>query len=88
MRPELFRRVEFTRQLCFGQGGVDFAVANVVHQDRWPALAAFELWYQVVQALGGIRGDWTVTEWANRIWHLLSSLARMAFGMTFDPGNA
>ena len=88
MRPELFGCVECACQLGFGQGGVDFAVANVVHQNRWPTLAAFELWDQMMQALGGLRWDWTVTEGANRVWHLFSSLARMAFGMTFDPRDA
>ena len=39
------------RQFGLGQGRMYFLMANVMHQNRWPALAAFQLWDQVMLAL-------------------------------------
>lgn len=46
---------------------MDFAVALVVEQHRWPALAAPQFRDQVMQALRDIRRDWPVAERADRM---------------------
>ncbi len=60
-------RVIVTGKLGFGQGGVDFIVADLVQQYRRPALAAFESWHKVVQALPGLRRDRALAQGADRI---------------------
>lgn len=66
MAAQRLDRVERARQLGFGQGGVDFFVADHVQQNRGSALAPFEFWDQMVQAATPI-GDRAVTKRADRI---------------------
>ena len=42
-------------QFRFAKRCVDFPVTDVMQKNGWPALAAFELWHQVMKALGDIR---------------------------------
>jgi hypothetical protein len=50
------------RKLGLGHGGVDLVVADLVQQNRRPALAAAQAGDQVVQALLGVRRDGPVAE--------------------------
>lgn len=67
---ERFWRVEMARKFRFGQCGVDLFVTDMVHEDSWAALTAFEFGNKVVQALRDAFGDWAQAEGANRIGHL------------------
>lgn len=67
MRPQRVHRVIAPRQVRLAQRRVDFPVALVVQENRRPALAAFQLRYQVVLALGDIRRDPTSAKRADRI---------------------
>jgi NADPH-dependent 2,4-dienoyl-CoA reductase/sulfur reductase-like enzyme len=50
------------RKLRLGHRGVDLVVADLVHENRRPALAAAQAGDQVVQALLGVRRDGPVAE--------------------------
>jgi len=67
MGPQRRGRVVVAGQLRLGQRGVDFPVADVMQEYGWPALAAFELWDEVVQALRRVRWNRTVAEGADRV---------------------
>lgn len=58
-------------ELCLGQRGVDFLVANVVEQNRFTALPAPQTRNQVVAALRHARRDSPVAQWTDgrRIVH-------------------
>lgn len=43
--------VKLPRQLGLGQGGVDLTVADIMQQNHRSALAPFQFWDQMVQAL-------------------------------------
>ncbi len=49
------------RKLGLRQGGMDFIVADLVQQDRRPALAALQLRDEVMQALAGCGRNGPVT---------------------------
>ena len=66
MRAERFGRVVVARQFRLTQRCVDFLVADVVEQDGWPTLAAFQLGDQVMQALRHAGWDRSPTQRANR----------------------
>lgn len=51
MRPQGLGGMIVAGKFGFGKRGVDFAVANMVHQDNGPAFAAFEFRDQMMQAL-------------------------------------
>lgn len=61
--------VVLSGQFRFGQGRVDLAVANVVHQDSRAALAALQFGDQVMQALRDIWWYFTATQGAYRVGH-------------------
>ena len=67
MCAKRFGRVVVTRQLGLGQRGVDFIVANLMDQNRWPAFATFQLWDQVMMALLDTRRDRALAQWADRV---------------------
>ena len=67
MAAQGLHRVVVTGKFRLCQAGVDLAVADVVQQHRWPALAAFQLRGQVVQALWHARWDWTLAQGASRV---------------------
>ena len=50
-----------------GQGRVDLLMANVMHQDRWPTLAALQLGDQVMLALLHARRNGPQTQRADRV---------------------
>ena len=62
MGSERVNRVVAARQFRLGQRGMDFAMADVVQQHHWPALAPFELGHKVMEALRHVRWDGPVTE--------------------------
>ena len=64
MGAQRFRRGIIPCKLCLRQCGMDFFVADVVQQHSWPALAAFQLGHEMVQALWDIRWDVAVTQGA------------------------
>ncbi len=73
MRLERLWRGIVACQFAFGQRGVDFVVANLVQQNRWPALAAPQLRHEVVQALLGVRRNGAVAQGADRVAHSLAT---------------
>ena len=56
-------------QFGLRERGVNFVVANLVQQNRRPALAAAKLGHKVVQALAGIRRNRPIAQGANRYVH-------------------
>ena len=86
MGAQRLGRVEVACQFGLGQGGVDFVVADLMHQNRGPALAAFELGDQMVQALAGYCRNGAATERADGVGgvgHLiLGSVAGMRMGVS------
>lgn len=66
MGPQGSNRVVTACQLSFAQRCMDFLVADVMQQHRGAALAAFQLWNQVVQALVNIRRDRAPAQGADR----------------------
>lgn len=67
MAAQRLGRVEAAGKLCFADGGVDFLVADVVHQDDRTLGAALGARDQVMQALRDIRRDRTVAKGAERM---------------------
>ena len=67
--PQSLNRAVFPRQFRFGQRGVDFVVAYLVKPHDRPALATFQLWHKVMQALPRIRRNGPITQRTNRIIH-------------------
>jgi hypothetical protein len=59
--------VVVARKLRLGHGGVDLVVADLVHENGRPALAAAQARDQVVQALLGVRRDGPVAEGADGV---------------------
>ena len=80
--------VEIAGEFRLGQGGVDFVVANLVQQDRGPALAAAQTRDQVVVALVGLGRDRTAAKRAG--WGLVAFgvKARHKRRMTQSPETA
>ncbi len=74
MRAQRFGRVIVARKFGFGQGRVDFVVADLMHTHDRPALAALQLGRQVVQALPGVRRDWAQADradWNGIVYRLI-----------------
>ena len=69
MRPERLGCVVGPRQFRLAQCGMNLAVADVMQQDNRPALAAFQLGDQVMQALRYIRRDRAVAKGADGVGH-------------------
>ena len=67
MRAQRLWRAVVAGKFSFGQGRVDFPVADVMQKNCWPTFAAFQLRNQVVQALRRVRWDGTATEWTDRV---------------------
>ena len=59
--------VELKRQFLFRQGGVDFAVTDMVQQDQRPTLAPTGPGHKVMQALWHPRRDRAQAQGANRV---------------------
>ena len=57
MGAQRLGRVVVARQLGLAERRVNFIMANLMHQNDRPALAALQLGRQVMQALLGIRRD-------------------------------
>ena len=55
-------------QFGLGKAGMNLFVADVVQQHRWPALATFELWDQMMQTLRHIRRDRAQAKWTGWRW--------------------
>lgn len=62
MTPKRLGRRIAPRKLGLGQGRVDFLVADVVQENRLPALAAAQFRDQVMQALRNPRRDRATTK--------------------------
>ena len=54
MRAELFRRSVIARQLRLRQRRVDFVMADLMDEDRRPALSAFQLRHEMMKRLFGL----------------------------------
>ena len=66
MGTQRLNRIEVTGQLGFGQGGVNFVVADLVQQHRRPTLPAAQLGRQMMQGLLGMGRDWAAANRADR----------------------
>lgn len=66
MAAQRLGRVVAPRELGLRQRRMHFLVANMVHENRGPALSAFELRDEVVQALRHPGGDVAPAERADR----------------------
>lgn len=84
MRAQGFGRVEITRKLGFGQAGVYFPVADMVHQNGRSTLAAFQFGDQVMQALWYVRRDRPQAKGADRVINL--NVARACQGLDPETG--
>ena len=52
------------RQLCLGQRGMDFVMANLMQQDGRSTLPTFQFWDKVMQALPRVSGNGPATQGA------------------------
>ena len=76
--------VEIPCKLCLGQAGVDFTVADMVHQHCRPAFAALQLGNEMVKALRDVRRDWPQTQRADRV--IMLRVERAGQGLDPDTG--
>jgi hypothetical protein len=67
MGTQRFHGVVVPRKLRLRHGGVDLVVADLVHEDGRPALAAAQARDQVMQALLGVWRDGPVAEGADGV---------------------
>lgn len=67
MRAQCLDRVVFPRQLAFGQGCMDFIVANLMKSHHRATFSSAQFRYQMVQALARFWRNWPRAQRANRI---------------------
>ncbi|SMX23260.1 hypothetical protein BOA8489_01364 [Boseongicola aestuarii] len=70
MFAKFFGRVKAAGKFGFGEGGVDFIVADLVKKHGGTVFASAQFGREVVLALLGVRRDRTVAEGADGMAHV------------------